>query len=126
YKVRRFNFFDYTEKDPRPRASWNPDVSVRARGVMEKCTYCVQRIREAKITADRENRTVADGEVRTACQQACPTEAIVFGDKNDRASAVARRKASALDYALLDDLNTKPRTTYEARISNRNPEIAET
>ncbi len=125
YKVRRFNFFDFTAKDPRPRESWNPDVTVRARGVMEKCTYCIQRIREAKILADRENRPIREGEVKTACQQACPTEAIVFGDKNDEASAVSKRKASPLDYALLDGLNTRPRTTYAARLYNRNPELAE-
>jgi len=98
---------------------------VRQRGVMEKCTYCVQRIREVKIDASRDNRAIRDGEIRTACQQACPTEAIVFGDKNDHGSAVAKRKTSPLDYSLLDELNTRPRTTYEARLYNRNPEIAE-
>jgi len=125
YKVRRFNFFDYSSKDPRPGESWNPDVSVRARGVMEKCTYCIQRIREAKIIAGREDRALRDGEVVTACQQACPTEAIIFGDRNDAASAVAQRKASPLDYSMLEELNTRPRTTYEARIANPNPELAE-
>jgi molybdopterin-containing oxidoreductase family iron-sulfur binding subunit len=125
YKVRRFNFFAYAHLDPRLDEAWNPDVSVRDRGVMEKCTYCVQRIRETKIRADRENRPVRDGEVVTACQAACPTEAIVFGDKNDRDSAVAARKASPLDYALLEELNTRPRTTYEARLRNPNPAIEE-
>jgi molybdopterin-containing oxidoreductase family iron-sulfur binding subunit len=125
YKVRRFNFFGYAEREHRPAASWNPDVTVRARGVMEKCTYCIQRIREAKITADREDRPILDGEVRTACQQACPTDAIVFGDLGDAESAVSRRKASPLNYALLEELNTRPRTTYAARLTNRNPEIAE-
>jgi molybdopterin-containing oxidoreductase family iron-sulfur binding subunit len=105
--------------------AWNPDVTVRARGVMEKCTYCIQRIREAKITADRDEQPMRDGSVRTACQQACPTGAIVFGNLNDPASAVRARKASPLDYALLAELNTKPRTTYAARLRNRNPEIAE-
>jgi molybdopterin-containing oxidoreductase family iron-sulfur binding subunit len=125
YKVRRFNFFGYADHDPRPAMSWNPDVTVRARGVMEKCTYCIQRIREAKIAADRGDRPIHDGEVKTACQQACPTEAIVFGDLNDPRSAVRARKASPLDYALLAELNTRPRTTYAARVTNRNPEIAE-
>ena len=97
--------------DPGRARAANPDVSVRGRGVMEKCTYCIQRIREAKIVASRENRAIRDGEVVTACQQACPTEAIVFGDRNMPESAVARRKASALDYSLLDELNTRPRTT---------------
>jgi molybdopterin-containing oxidoreductase family iron-sulfur binding subunit len=91
---------------------------------MEKCTYCVQRTRAALITADREDRRVCDGEVKTACQQACPTEAIIFGDQNDPRSAVARRKASPLDYAMLGELNTRPRTTYEALIRNANPALA--
>jgi molybdopterin-containing oxidoreductase family iron-sulfur binding subunit len=125
YKVRRFNFFDYSASDPRPRESWNPEVTVRARGVMEKCTYCVQRTRMAMTIADRDNRTIRDGEVVTACQQACPTQAIVFGDQNDPRSAVSRRKASPLDYAMLGELNTRPRTTYEALIRNRNPEIGD-
>ncbi|MGH8169080.1 MAG: TAT-variant-translocated molybdopterin oxidoreductase [Steroidobacteraceae bacterium] len=123
YKVRRFNFFDYTASDPRPRESWNPEVTVRARGVMEKCTYCVQRTRIAMIAADEDNRRIRDGEVVTACQQACPTEAIVFGDQNDPRSAVSRRKASPLDYAMLGELNTRPRTTYEALIRNPNPAL---
>jgi MoCo/4Fe-4S cofactor protein with predicted Tat translocation signal len=118
YKVRRFNFFDYTGPDRRPRESWNPEVTVRGRGVMEKCTYCIQRTRAAMIDADRENRRLRDGEVMTACQQACPTQAITFGDKNDKESAVAKRKSSPLDYAMLDDLNTRPRTSYEALIRN--------
>ncbi|HEX6843388.1 MAG TPA: TAT-variant-translocated molybdopterin oxidoreductase [Stellaceae bacterium] len=121
YKVRRFNFFSFTSRDPRPRDSWNPEVTVRDRGVMEKCTYCIQRTRTAQIDADRENRALKDGEVVTACAQACPTQAIVFGDRNDKASAVAQRKASPLDYAMLGELNTRPRTTYEAEIRNANP-----
>jgi MoCo/4Fe-4S cofactor protein with predicted Tat translocation signal len=123
YKVRRFNFFGYTRDDPRPGASWNPDVTVRDRGVMEKCTYCVQRTRRAQIDADRDNRRIADGDVVTACQQACPTQAIVFGDRNDKQSAVARRKASPLDYVLLDELNTRPRTSYTAELRNPNPAL---
>jgi Fe-S-cluster-containing dehydrogenase component len=125
YKVRRFNFFAYAHEDRRPDVSWNPDVTVRDRGVMEKCTYCIQRIREAEIAADRDNRPVGDGEVVTACQQSCPTQAIVFGDKNDPKSAVARRKASPLDYVLLDELNTRPRTSYAALIRNRDPDLGE-
>jgi molybdopterin-containing oxidoreductase family iron-sulfur binding subunit len=125
YKVRRFNFFAYADRDRRPSMSWNPDVTVRGRGVMEKCTYCIQRIREAKIAADREDRAIGDGEVKTACQQACPTRAIVFGDLNDPGSEVRKRKASPLDYALLEELNTRPRTTYAARLVNRNPGRAE-
>ncbi len=125
YKVRRFNFFDYADADERPPQSWNPEVTVRGRGVMEKCTYCIQRIRQAEIDADRDNRLVHDGEIVTACQQSCPTQAIVFGNRNDRGSAVARRKASALDYVLLDELNTRPRTSYAALIRNPNPKIGD-
>jgi MoCo/4Fe-4S cofactor protein with predicted Tat translocation signal len=125
YKVRRFNFYDYTGSEPRPPESWNPEVTVRARGVMEKCSYCIQRTRMAQIDADREDRALKDGEVVTACAQACPTQAIVFGDRNDAASAVAKRKASPLDYALLGELNTRPRTTYEAEIRNPNPALRE-
>jgi molybdopterin-containing oxidoreductase family iron-sulfur binding subunit len=117
YKVRRFNWFDFTGEDPEPiRAMRNPDVTVRQRGVMEKCTYCVQRVREARIAADLETRDIRDGEVVTACQQACPTKAIVFGNILDPAAEVTRRKASARDYALLEEANTRPRTTYLARI----------
>ncbi len=123
YKVRRFNFFGYSDRTDRPPESWNPEVSVRGRGVMEKCTYCIQRIRAAEIDADRDNRKLRDGDVVTACQQSCPTQAIVFGDRNDRASAVAKRKASPLDYTLLDELNTRPRTSYAAMIRNPNPSI---
>jgi MoCo/4Fe-4S cofactor protein with predicted Tat translocation signal len=123
YKVRRFNFFAYAMEADRPAESWNPEVSVRSRGVMEKCTYCIQRIRTTKIDADREDRPVRDGEIVTACQQSCPTQAIVFGDRNDPESAVARRKASPLDYVLLEELNTRPRTSYAALIRNPNPLI---
>lgn len=90
---------------------------------MEKCTYCIQRIRQAEIDADRENRLVRDGEIVTACQQSCPTQAIIFGNRNDHESAVARRKESPLDYVLLDELNTRPRTSYAALIRNPNPKI---
>jgi molybdopterin-containing oxidoreductase family iron-sulfur binding subunit len=115
--VRRFNWFDFTADDPETvRAMRNPDVTVRQRGVMEKCTYCVQRISAARIAAKKAGRAIADGEVVTACQQACPSQAIVFGDVLDPESAVARRKAGGRDYALLPEANTRPRTTYLARI----------
>jgi molybdopterin-containing oxidoreductase family iron-sulfur binding subunit len=120
YKVRRFNWFDFTAGDPESiRAMRNPDVTVRQRGVMEKCTYCVQRIREARIAADKENRPVRDGEVVTACQQACPSQAIVFGDILDPDAAVTARKVEGRDYTLLEEVNTRPRTTYLARIEEK-------
>lgn len=90
---------------------------------MEKCTYCVQRINVARITAEKEDRAIQDGEIVTACQAACPAEAIVFGDINDKDSHVAKLKATSLNYGLLTELNTKPRTTYLARLKNPNPEI---
>ena len=107
----------------RPPQSWNPEVTVRGRGVMEKCTYCLQRIRHAVIDADREQRPLHDGEIVTACQQSCPTQAIIFGDINDPDSAVSRRKATLLNYVLLEELNTWPRTSYLALVHNRNPLI---
>jgi molybdopterin-containing oxidoreductase family iron-sulfur binding subunit len=123
YKVRRFNWFEYAHQEPaRPAEAFNPDVTVRARGVMEKCTYCVQRINAARIRAKQEERRIRDGEIVTACQQACPTRAIVFGDINDPTSAVSRLKESPRNYALLGGLNTHPRTTYLGRVSNPNPE----
>ena len=117
YKVRRFNWFDFTGKDaPSIQAARNPDVTVRSRGVMEKCTYCVQRINETRIAAQLENRGIRDGEVRTACQQACPTQAIVFGDVSKSDTTVSRKKAQARDYVTIEEANTRPRTSYLARI----------
>jgi molybdopterin-containing oxidoreductase family iron-sulfur binding subunit len=126
YKVRRFNFYDYNA-ELRENATMqlrpNPDVTVRSRGVMEKCTYCVQRINAGRIAADIEGREIRDGEVITACQAACPTQAIVFGNLNDPESEVARQAGSSLNYSLLGELNTRPRTTYLAVVRNPNPAI---
>jgi molybdopterin-containing oxidoreductase family iron-sulfur binding subunit len=124
YKVRRFNFMLYSDWDTSTfKLSRNPDVTVRSRGVMEKCTYCVQRINHARVTAKLEDREIRDGEVLTACQSACPTNAIVFGNINDPASAVSKLKASTLNYPLLAELNTRPRTTYLAIVRNPNTEL---
>jgi len=118
YKVRRFNWFDYTTDAPAPtEAQRNPDVTVRGRGVMEKCTYCIQRIEAATVQADIENRSVRDGEVTTACQQACPAKAISFGNLADKNSDAARQRSSQRNYALLAEQGTRPRTTYLARIA---------
>jgi molybdopterin-containing oxidoreductase family iron-sulfur binding subunit len=117
YKVRRFNWFEYTGDDPDPiRAMRNPEVTVRSRGVMEKCTYCIQRISGARIASKIDGRPMRDGDVVPACQQACPTEAIVFGDITDPDSKVSRRKAEPRNYSLLEEANTRPRTTYLARL----------
>ncbi len=125
YKVRRFNWFDLTSEDaPEIKAMRNPEVTVRARGVMEKCTYCVQRISAARIAAKIEDRPIADGEVVTACQGACPTHAIAFGDVTDPEAEVSKLKASGRNYPLLPEANTLPSTTYLARVVEPGPEDA--
>jgi molybdopterin-containing oxidoreductase family iron-sulfur binding subunit len=101
----------------------NPDVTVRFRGVMEKCTYCIQRITKVRIQSEIEGREIADGEIRTACQQACPTDAIVFGDLNNENSQVVQLKNDPRDYNILEELGTRPRTSYLAKLRNPNPSI---
>lgn len=133
YKVRRFNFFGYANGQEYAnqgaeavKAVFNPDVSVRSRGVMEKCTYCVQRISRARRAAEKENRPLRDGEVVTACQAACPTRAISFGDRNDPGAKINDLRQDPRGYQLLGHLGTRPRTTYLARIRNPNPELGDT
>jgi MoCo/4Fe-4S cofactor protein with predicted Tat translocation signal len=124
YKVRRFNFLLFSDwETPTLKLLHNPDVTVRSRGVMEKCTYCIQRITRARIDSEKEQRKIRDQEIQTACQQACPTEAIIFGDLNDQKSRVALLKAEPRNYGLLAELNTRPRTTYLAGVRNPNPEL---
>ena len=124
YKVRRFNFLLFSDFETESlKLMRNPDVSVRSRGVMEKCSYCIQRITAARIEADKENRPIADGEVVTACQQACPATAITFGNLNDKGSRVAKLRGDERSYQVLADQNTRPRTTYVAAVLNLNSEL---
>jgi molybdopterin-containing oxidoreductase family iron-sulfur binding subunit len=125
YKVRRFNFLLYQDwETPTFKMLRNPEVTVRSRGVMEKCTYCVQRISRSRIDAKNQGREMRDGDVVTACEAACPAQAIVFGDVNDPGSRVSKQKAGARNYGLLTELQTKPRTTYLGAVKNPNPELA--
>lgn len=124
YKVRRFNFLLYQDwNTPQYKLMRNPEVTVRSRGVMEKCTYCTQRIAAARIEAEKDKRKVRDGEIVTACQSACPTDAIVFGDLSDANSLVSKLKADHRNYNVLNELNTQPRTTYLAALKNQNREM---
>ncbi len=124
YKVRRFNFLRYQDwETPAYKLMRNPEVTVRSRGVMEKCTYCVQRINAARIEAEKQGRAIRDGEIVTACQAVCPSEAIIFGNANDPKSRVAKLKAGQRNYAILAELNTRPRTTYLTAVRNPNPEL---
>jgi Fe-S-cluster-containing dehydrogenase component len=125
YKVRRFNFLQYSATHIESLiALQNPEVTVRQHGVMEKCNYCLQRVTRGRTEAEKERRRLRDGEVVTACQAVCPTEAIIFGDLNDPESRVTQAKNSPLNYALLAELNTRPRTTYLARVFDPDPELA--
>jgi molybdopterin-containing oxidoreductase family iron-sulfur binding subunit len=132
YKVRRFNFFGYADGHEYAnlgadvvKLQLNPDVTVRARGVMEKCTYCVQRISRARRDAEKESRSIRTGEVTTACQDACPTRAISFGDRRDSSARVNELRRESRHYELLGHLGTRPRTTYLARLRNPNPSLTE-
>jgi molybdopterin-containing oxidoreductase family iron-sulfur binding subunit len=124
YKVRRFNFYQYNDPKVIPlQLLHNPEVTVRSRGVMEKCTYCVQRIQARRVQSEIDGKPIKDGEIVPACAQACPTKAIVFGDLNDPNSVVSKAKAQPQHYALLGEIGTQPRTTYLGRLTNHNPEV---
>jgi molybdopterin-containing oxidoreductase family iron-sulfur binding subunit len=126
YKVRRFNFFHYNYEIPEiQQMAYNPEVTMRSRGVMEKCTFCVQRISAVKIEARNHNRPIEDGEIQVACQQACPSRAIVFGDLNDEDSLVAKAHKDSRAYEVLEEMNVKARTRYITRVRNLNPEWVE-
>src|SRR5205807_6407541 len=128
YKVRRFNFLRFQDwETPSLKLMRNPEVTVRSRGVMEKCTYCIQRIQNVRIDAEKANdgkgRPIQDGEIVPACAQACPAEAIVFGDQNDKTSRVFKLKAQQRNYTIMGELNARPRTTYLAAVRNPNPDL---
>jgi molybdopterin-containing oxidoreductase family iron-sulfur binding subunit len=127
YKVRRFNWFNYSKREAPLHMALNPDVTVRARGVMEKCTYCVQRVNRAKSASRLAtgSRKPEDGAVQTACQQACPTDAIYFGDLTDRNSKVSQAKLNERNYVMLEELNVRARTSYMGKLRNANPELAQ-
>ena len=130
YKVRRFNYYSNAIPMMQPeralvQLTMNPEVTIRSRGVMEKCTYCVQRIQNTKITAKNARRRVKDGEIETACQEACPTNAIIFGDLKDSETQVSRNQANPRSYAMLGELNVKPRTQYLGRVRNPHPSLAD-
>ena len=121
YKVRRFNYLQYSEQDtPQIALMHNPDVTVRSRGVMEKCTFCIQRVHEGRLQAEKEDRLLRDGEVLTACQQACPTNAIIFGDIRNKDSLVSKLKQEPHNYGMLTELNVYPRVTYLGKVHNPN------
>jgi molybdopterin-containing oxidoreductase family iron-sulfur binding subunit len=122
YKVRRFNFFNHTRDDDLQNLSLNPDVTVRSRGVMEKCSMCVQRIQDAKLEARRRSEQLADGAIQTACQQTCPTGAIVFGDLNDPDSSVSKAMKNPRRYRVLEELNVRPSVAYLRKVRNRDKE----
>jgi molybdopterin-containing oxidoreductase family iron-sulfur binding subunit len=124
--VRRFNFLRFQDwETPSLKLMRNPEVTIRSRGVMEKCTYCVQRINNGRIEAEKHNRPVQDGEIVTACEQACPSEAIVFGNANDPNSRVSKLRAQQRNYNLLGELNARPRTTYLGAVRNPHPDLPE-
>jgi molybdopterin-containing oxidoreductase family iron-sulfur binding subunit len=125
YKVRRFNWFDYPRQDPFANLVLNPDVTVRSRGIMEKCTFCVQRIQDGKAEAKRKGEPLADGEIQTACQQSCPTQAIVFGDVNDPKSRVSQLAKSGRHYRVLEEINVRPSVGYLRLVRNRPTEAEE-
>ena len=126
YKVRRFNFFNYTGRemtDPVQELRSNPHVTVRTRGVMEKCTFCVQRINAGKFAAANKHEELQDGAIVTACQQACPSDAIVFGDANVKGGLIESARGRDLAYHVLEEINTRPNVTYQARIRNAHPDL---